>query len=142
ALENGESRLHERGPGIGGHHRPRHGISHPRSLEAALRGGEGVLEAAVDRVVLHLVGEVVGVRDDVDAAADVDLLAKEALITERLEGPATDPAEAIDPYAVCHARRSPGVLVAYQLPLEARHLVRQTVLPMISQDYGARKRRV
>ena len=75
-------------------------------------GGERVLEAAVDRVVLHLVREVVGVGDDVDDADDVDLLAEEALLTERLEDQATDPAEAVDPYADCHARRPPRVLIA------------------------------
>jgi hypothetical protein len=65
---------------------------------AALLRRERVLEAAVHGVVLHLVGEVVGVGDDVDDTDDVDLLAEEALIAEGLEDQAADPAEPIDTY--------------------------------------------
>ena len=72
---------------------------------AGLPGGDGVPEAAVDRVVLHLVREVVRVGDDVDDTDDLDLLAEEALIAEGLEDQATDPTEAIDAYANCHRYR-------------------------------------
>ena len=63
-----------------------------------------MLEAAVHRVVLHLVGEVVGVGDDVDDADDVDLLAEQALIAEGLEDQATDSAETVDRDFDCHSR--------------------------------------
>ena len=68
----------------------------------ALLRSEAALEAAVDRVVLHLVREVVGVGGDVDHTDDVDLLAEQALIAESLEDQATDAAETVDTNADCH----------------------------------------
>ncbi len=65
-----------------------------------------MLEAAVHRVVLHLVGEVVGVGRDIDHGHDVDLLAQQALVAHRLEHQAADPPETVDPHSDCH-RHSP-----------------------------------
>jgi hypothetical protein len=73
-----------------------------RRLRAALLRGERVLEAAVHRVVLHLVGEVVGVGGDVDDAHHVDLLAQQALVAERLEHEPSDAPEAVDSHSDCH----------------------------------------
>ena len=61
-----------------------------------------MLEAAVHGVVLHLVGEVVGVGGDVDHADDVDLLPEQPLIAQGLEDQAADSPEAIDAYTDCH----------------------------------------
>jgi hypothetical protein len=67
-----------------------------RLAGVALSGLDRVLESPLDRVVLHLVREVVGVRGDVDHTDDVDLLAEEALIAQGLEDQAADAAETID----------------------------------------------
>ena len=92
---------------LGGHHALDLVAAHHQHvvvllLRVALLRGHGVLEAAVHRVVLHLVGEVVGVGRDVDDTHDVDLLAQQALVAQRLEDQATNPSKAVDPYADCH----------------------------------------
>lgn len=66
-------------------------------VRLGLLRGDLVLELAVDRVVLHLVGEVVRVGGDIDDGDDVDLvLAEKALVAEGLEDHAADTTETVD----------------------------------------------
>ncbi len=64
----------------------------------ALLGLDLVLELAMHRVVLHLVGEVVGVGGDINHRHDVDFLAQQALVAEGLENHPADAAETVDAY--------------------------------------------
>src|ERR1019366_2424738 len=64
---------------------------------------DGVLELAVDGIVSHLVGEIIGVGGHVHDGDDVNRLAEETLITERLKDHPADAAESVDSYFYCHS---------------------------------------
>ena len=55
-----------------------------------------MLELALDRIVFHLVGEVVGVSRNIDDGNDIDFFAEQTLVANRLENHAADTAKTID----------------------------------------------
>ena len=69
---------------------------------AALFRGDGVLKFAVDGIVFDLVGEIFRVGRNVHDRDDINRLAEQALITERLKHHPADPAESIDCNFYCH----------------------------------------
>ena len=69
---------------------------------AALFRGDGVLELAVDGIVFHLVGEIIRVGGNVHDGDDINRLAEQTLITERLKDHPADAAESVDSYFDCH----------------------------------------
>src|SRR5690606_9097907 len=73
----------------------------------ALLGGHGVLELAVDGIVTDLVGEIVGVGGDVDDGHDIELLAQQALIADRLKHHAADATKAVDSNFDGHGKPPP-----------------------------------
>ncbi len=73
---------------------------------ALLRGNIG-LHTAVDRVVLELVGEILGVGRDIDHGDDIDLiLPEQALLYQGLENEAADSTKSVNSYL--HRRSSCG----------------------------------
>ena len=62
----------------------------------AFLSGDLVLEMPVDRIVFELIGEIFGVRGDIDDGNDVDGLAEQALIANRLKNQPADAAETIN----------------------------------------------
>src|SRR5690606_21037 len=73
----------------------------------AFGGLDGVLELAVDGIITDLVGEVVGVGGHVDDGDDVQFLAQQALVADRLKHHAADTAKAVDSNFDGHGKPPP-----------------------------------
>jgi hypothetical protein len=61
-----------------------------------------MFEFAMNRIVFHLISEIVRIGGDIDSSDDVNLFTEQALIADSLENKATDSSKSVDTNLNCH----------------------------------------